>query len=137
MSTVAQKGEAKRGGQVATRQTIPITMTAGATTDVTFAIPAGASFIRFQWATGAAFSGSPTNINLTVGKSSGGTDYVAAVDIKGQTAPTACALVNAGAADLISAPAQTWHATLTAVGGTNPAGTCNLLVEYAAPAGIA
>jgi hypothetical protein len=133
MASVEQKNQARRGGQTAARQTIPITMAAGAATDVTFTVPAGSNFVRFQWATAAAFSGSPTNINLTVGKTSGGADYVAAIDVKGQTAPTAAALVNAGAADLISAPAQTWHATLTAVGGTNPAGTCTLLVEYAAP----
>jgi hypothetical protein len=134
MATLAQKNEAKRLGVTRATQVVPITMAAGAQTDATFSIPEGSKFVRFQWATGAAFSGSPTNINLTVGSAVAGAQYVAAVDVKAQTAPTAAALVASGAADLISAPNQTWHATLTAVGGTNPAGTCNLLVEYTPPA---
>jgi hypothetical protein len=135
MATVAQKGEGKRGGVARVTQVLSLTMTAGAQTDVPFTIPEGSKFVRFQWATSAAFSGSPTNINLTVGSAVAGAQYVAAVDVKAATVPTAASLVTAGAADLISAPAgQTWHATLTAVGGTNPAGTCTVLVEYTPPA---
>jgi hypothetical protein len=137
MSTVEQKAESKRGGQARVGQIVPLTMAAGATTDVTFTLPVGSRFVGFSWSTPAAFSGSPTNIYLTVGTSSGDQSYVANTDVKAKTAKTVCTLVGAGAADLDSAPSQTWHATLTANGGTSPAGTCNLLVEYTCPPGWA
>lgn len=137
MATTYQLETSQLGGQFAVRQLLTLTMVAGAQTDVPFSIPVGAAFVRFQYLTPAAFSGSPTAINLSIGKTLGGQDYVANTNVAALAAPTACTLVNTTAADLASAPSQTWHATLTAAGGTNPAGTAYVLVEYMPPAGVA
>jgi hypothetical protein len=126
---VARRG----GGRLKSTYAVQPTMVAGATvTDSSFTPPAGSRVSILKWHTGTAFTGSPTNINLTVGKTAGAGDYVAAVDVKGAGAPTASTLV--AQPDYSSWPAgQALFVTLTAVGGTNPAGSCTVEVELSAP----
>jgi hypothetical protein len=134
MATDDQRAVALRGGgQEKMGKAIALTMAAGATTaDTSFAPPAGSRVSAIRSYTAAAFSGGPTNINLTVGKTAGGTDYVAAVDIKGANASTSLTLV--AAPDWASWPAgQAVCAQIAAVGGASPAGTVIVEVDYSPP----
>lgn len=133
MATDDQAMIARRGGgQVKMSSGIAVTMVAGATISGSFTPPAGSRVSIMKSFTPVAFTGAPTNINLTVGKTAGGTDYVAAIDIKAANSSTALTLVSA--ADYANWPSgQAIFATLTAVGGTNPAGTCTVEVEYSPP----
>jgi hypothetical protein len=133
MATLTQKVEARRGGQPRTSELITLTMAAGAVVDQPIAIPQGSAALSFRWMTPAAFTGSPTNIWLTVGKTSGGQDYVANTDAKAAAGLSAPTQATGAVADLVAWPAQSAHATLTANGGTNAAGTVYLLVEYTPP----
>lgn len=81
--------------------------------------------------TPVAITGAPTNINLTIGKTAGGVEYVASVDKKAANAADALTLV--AAADYSNWPAQAIFAQIAAVGGTNPAGTINVEIEFAPP----
>lgn len=132
MATEDQFGVAKRGGgQYKMANAVTVTMAAGATTtDSTFTPPAGTRISAIKWHTGVTFTGSPTNINLTIGKTAGAAQYVAAVDVKTAGAPTAATLV--AAPDYSSwVSGQALFCTITAVGGTNPAGSVVVEVEYA------
>lgn len=131
MATEDQFGVAKRGGgRYKMSNAVTVTMVAGATTtDSTFTPPLGSRVSSIKWHTAAAFTGSPTNIYLTVGKTAGGADYVANTDVKGAGAPTSATLV--AAADYSSWPAQAVFCTVTANGGTSPAGSVVVEVEYA------
>ncbi len=133
MATEDQFGVAKRGGgQYKMSNAVTITMAAGATTtDSTFTPPLGSRVSAIKWHTAASFTGAPTNINLTVGKTAGAAQYVAATDVKTAGAPTVGTLV--AAADYSSWPAQALFCTITAVGGTNPAGSVVVEVEYSPP----
>lgn len=123
---VSQRG----GGRVKMSKHVTLTMAAGATiTDSTFTPPQGSRVSAIKWKTDTNFTGAPTNINLTIGKTAGAGDYVAAVDIKTAAAPTTATLVSS--ADWFNWPVQALFCTLTAVGGTNPAGSVTVEVDYA------
>lgn len=112
---------------------VSLTMAAGATTsDITFVPPTGSRVSSIRIHTPVTITGSPTNINATVGKTAGGAEYVASVDCKGFTVPTATTLV--GAPDYSSwVSGQAICCQIAAVGGTNPAGTVNFFVSYQPP----
>lgn len=134
MATEDQFAVAKRGGgQEKMAIAVTVTMVAGTTvTDSTIVLPTGSRVSAIKWHTGTTFSGSPTNINLTIGTAAAGTQYVAAVDVKTAGAPTAATLV--AKTDYASWPAtQALFITLTAVAGTAPAGSCVIEIEYAPP----
>lgn len=117
------------GGRIKMAKAITLTMAAGATvTDSTFTPPAGSRVSAIKWHTATTLTGSPTNINLTIGKTAGAGEYVAAVDVKTAGAPTAATLVTSP--DYSNWPAQALFMTLTAVGGTNPAGAVVVEVDY-------
>jgi len=133
MATVDRVFLNKRGDVTAIRSKVAagvtLTMAAGATTTLSFTPPEGSRVSAIKWHTATTFTGSPTNIYLTVGKTAGGQDYVANTDVKTATAPTAASLV--AIADWASWPVQAMFCTLTANGGTNPAGTCVVEIDYA------
>ena len=86
--------------------------------------------------TGATYSGAPTNINLTIGKTAGAAEYVNTLDVKTTATPVTNTLVNS--TDYDSWPgANAFFITLTAVGGTNPAGTTYVYIDYAPPTALA
>lgn len=134
MASVAQKNEAKRLGIARASKLITLTMAAGAAVDTSFTPPAGSTGVIFRWATATAFTGSPTNINLTVGTAAAGGQYVAAVDVKAATGWTSAAEATSNVAELVASTGLPLYVSLAAVGGTNPAGTAYLLVEYTPPA---
>ena len=111
-------------------QTISLVMAAGATVSGQLALPQGSWITTIRGETPAAFSGSPTNINLRVGNAAAGQQLMADTDIKAQgelmgTIPAAY--------DRINNNDTTLYFQLAANGGTSPAGTCNVLVEYFPP----
>jgi hypothetical protein len=124
----------QEGGDPAARsrfaQAIPLAMSAGAAVAGSINIPPGSWITGVRAETASAFSGAPTHINLTVGSTSGGSDIVAATDIQaqGEVVPSMPA-----AFDRINNNDSQVFAALTAVGGTNPAGICNVIVEYYPP----
>lgn len=123
------------GGRRHLSKAITLTMAAGATVaDLTFVLPTDSRISSFRAKNATAISGSPTNINLTVGKTaSGAVEYVAATDVKA-AGDFALTLATGAIADLQSWPnGQALAVTLTAVGGTNPAGTVVVEVFYAPP----
>ena len=139
MATTAQKIKAQDGGRPRVTKHLTLTMSAGATTDATTdnVLPGGASDFAFWYQNPAAFSGSPTNIYLTIGTASGDNSYVANTDVKSAAGLTALTQATGHVADLQSWPSgQALHATLTANGGTSPAGTVTVGVEYTPPDGV-
>ena len=139
MATTAQKIKAQDGGRPRVTKRITLAMSAGATTDgvTDNPIPAGACDVAFWYQNPAAFSGSPTNINLTLGTSSGDASYVANTDVKAAAGRISLTQATGRVADLQAWPAgQALHATLTANGGSNPAGTVTVGVEYTPPDGV-
>ena len=113
---------------------VTMTMAAGVTVSATFQIPAGAVLRSFISDVPTAFSGSPTNINASLGTAAAGAQIVAATDIKAQghtTLTTVSTFDNVGYA---ASAVQTVYLQLAAVGGTNPAGTAYIRVGYSVPA---
>jgi|SRR5581483_7942334 len=121
------------GGRLKSSKHITLTMAAGATvSDSSFTPPEGSRVAVMRYYTTATFSGSPTNINLRCGSAAAGQQYVADTDVK--TANAATALTQVAAADWSSWPAsQAMFFQLAANGGTNPAGTVIVEIDYAAP----
>ena len=126
--TIARLG----GGNLRLSKALSLTMVAGATvTDSSFNPPIGSIITGIRFNVTASFTGAPTNINLTVGKTAGASEYVAAVDIKTAAAPANATLV--AIADYANWPAaQAFFVTLTGVGGSG-AGTANVYIDYVAP----
>ena len=128
---VARRGDSNVT-RIKTSAVISLTMTAGTTISGSFTPPEGSRVTAMKSLTPVAISGSPTNINLTVGKTAGGQEYVATVDKKAANAADALTLV--AAPDYASWPAgQAIVAQIAASGGTNPAGTISVEIEYSAP----
>lgn len=136
MATVDQKVRLQHGGRPRVSKHLTLVMVAGATVDATtdLLIPTGATDFIFRYSNAVAFTGSPTNINLTIGNAAGDARYVAALDAKAAAGYTLLTQANTNVADLQLWPAAgVIHATLTAVGGTNPAGTVLVQIEYTPP----
>ncbi len=94
----------------------PVTITStGTTTDFFVDLPVGSFLQTILVFTPTAATGTPTNANLTVGKTLGGAEYVAATDIKA-AGKIALTFANTNLADMVNLPAT---AGLTGVGGTS------------------
>ncbi len=136
MATVDQSEYARFGGGdrsnvfVRVDKRIDLTMVAGTTVAASLVLPVGAQRLTVQAEVPAAFSGSPTNINLSVGTAAAGAQIVAAMDVKAQGHTPG--VVVAGFDN--TASAGTVYVTLAAVGGSAPAGVCTVYVGYAVPA---
>lgn len=105
-----------------------LTMVAGATTKAQVAIPAGCTGLSVGYATGVAFTGTPTNINLTIGSTDGGAEIMAAVDVKATS--NAAGVIVAANSSLVIAPPSIVFLQIAAVGGTAPAGATQVRVSY-------
>lgn len=104
---------------------VTITVTDGAAAG-TFTLPSGAYASRIQVETVSDIPGTPTNVNIKLGSSAGGSQYVADTDVKTQGVVDLTLLYAA------RNPATTVHYTVTQSGGT-PAdqdGTLKLRVFY-------
>jgi hypothetical protein len=122
-----------QGSRLNSTQAIALAVSGDGTVTGSCAVPAGSWLKSVTIETPAAISGSPTSSNVQVGSTSGGSDIVAAVNAAAQghiaaTIATGFDKVNglAGAAAIFAQVATT--------GGTSPAGSINVLVDYAAPA---
>ena len=120
------------GSRSSARQLSVLTVNGANTVKGPITVPAGSWLNAIAIETPSAITGTPTNCNVTVGTTDGGSDIVAAVDCKGQghvaaTIATAFDKVG-GLATLNTLFIQ------VASTGTAPAGTINVLVSYDAPA---
>lgn len=133
MATVATKIASQAGaGEIArplVRKALTLTMAAGATVQGTITVPAGSELSAVQARVGTLFSGSPTNINLSLGTAAAGAQVVANTDIKavGNFNPTIAAAFDTTGATTV------YHVQLAAVGGTNPAGSATVYLNYFPP----
>jgi hypothetical protein len=121
------------GSRLTSVQMVPITMVAGATTQATITVPYGSWIRAIKAETGTAFTGSPTNINLTAGSTAAGTDIMAATDIKAAGHFTGTIVAAFDVTNAAATAAYTVNLQIAAVGGTTPAGTVYVYVDYAAP----
>jgi hypothetical protein len=134
MANERQFTAAVEGGTSAARtrfgQAIGLAMSAGATVSGQLSVPQGSWITSIRAETATAFSGSPTHINLRVGNVAAGQQLLADVDVQAQGE-----IVGAMPAtyDRVNNNDATLFFQLAALGGTNPAGTCNVLVEYFPP----
>lgn len=137
MPTVMQKERARAGagltGAASARTPVAlnqaITMVAGATVSGSFVVPEGSWLAAIKAEVATAFTGSPTNINLRIGSAAAGQQVVADTDVKA-VGHVACTIV--AAFDCI-AGITTYFYQLAINGGTNPAGTVNVRVDYFPP----
>lgn len=134
MSTTAQIYAQREGGAPAARtgftQLVSLTMAGGATVSGAVSLPAGAWLDAIRLETPAAFTGSPTNINVRCGSAAAGQQVVADVDAKAQ-GHIAATLVSS--LDAVGGVPTILYLQAAAVGGTSPAGTVNVLVHYRPP----
>lgn len=122
----------KRGAGSRFHSMVPVTLTmaAGATATGTVTVPYGTILSSISAHVLTAFTGSPTNINFSVGTTAAGVDVVAAVDLKAQGRTTTTLVAGF---DNCTGTTTTYYLTLAAVGGTNPAGTLYAFVNIVAP----
>ena len=120
------------GSRGSARQLSVLTVSGANTVKGPITVPAGSWLNAIAIETPSAISGTPTNCNVTVGTTDGGTDIVAAVDCKAQGHVAATI---ATGFDKVGGLATTNTLFIqVASTGTSPAGTINVLVSYDAPA---
>ena len=143
MATEFQMEAARAGGGTPARhhfsKHINLTMVGGVqVADTSFVPPTDSRIAGFRVKNATAFTGTPTNLYLTIGKTSAAdASYVANTDVKaaGDFSPS---LATGAIADLMSWPSgQALAATLTANGGTTPGGTVTVEVFYSPPSSVA
>lgn len=108
-----------------------LTVAAATNNDYIVPIPAGARDIDFRVLTDIAFT-AVTDAQISIGKTVGGAEYVAATTIKaiGVKTPT---LVDAAAADYESLPQAGINVRIAQSGGSTAVGQAKLYVRYAMP----
>lgn len=120
-------------GTVVLQQDVVLTQNGASTVDVTLLLPGGAQIIDIICDTTTAWN-SGTSDTLSVGTSSGGTQYASGVDVKtsaGRVRPTFTAaqltnMLNVGT----STPQATIHVTVTPAGTTANAGSTTVQILY-------
>jgi hypothetical protein len=121
-----------QGSRLNSTQLITLAVNGNTTVTGSCPIPAGSWLKGVAIETPAAVTGSPSSANVQVGSSSGGSDIVAAVNAQSQG--HIAATIAAGfdkVNGLAGAPAV--YAQIATTSGTSPAGTVNVLVDFAAP----
>ena len=121
------------GSQLVSLQRLTLTMAAGATTQGTITVPAGTFIRTIRAETGTAFTGAPTNINLRAGSTAGNNDIMTDTDIKAAGHFTGTVVAGFDVTNAAANGPYTMNFQIAAVGGTNPAGTVYVFVDYAAP----
>lgn len=106
-----------------------LTVAANATTDFIVPIPVGARITGFRTLTDVAF-GAVTDAQISIGKTVGGAEYVAATTIKA-IGSKIHSVVDAAAADYESLPQAFVNVRITQSGGNSATGAAKLYVEYA------
>jgi hypothetical protein len=135
MATIDQALNGTRGAASRLNSTAlaVIAVSGDATVKAPITIPAGSWLKSIYIETPTAISGSPTHANVQVGLTDGGVEVVAAVDGQAQghiSATIVAALDKIGA---FAAADTVLYIEAITTGGTAPAGTINVLVDYSAP----
>lgn len=124
------------GGLIRCSVAVPITVTATANTDFTFNIPAVARNVVFRAKTTTAF-GAATDAQLQIGKTAGGSEYVAGTTIK-SAGDTVLTNATTNIADLETMPGAlgslvTVTARLVQTGTASATGAATLFADYSIP----
>lgn len=116
------------GSAIEGQKKVTVTVVDGAAAG-TFTMPTGAFVDHMYLETPVTIPGTPTNVNLRLGSSANGQQYVADVDVKTQGVISAT-IVYAG-----RNPATTVHYTVASSGGTagSQDGTLYIHVVYSVP----
>ena len=132
MATENQMLNALRGvgSRFGSSQVLPFTVAGDGTYSGVIAAPAGAWLSSIRIETPAAISGSPTSALVRVGSVLAGADIVADVNAQNQGHINATILPTV---DVINGAPQVFYVQLVVAGGTSPAGTVNVRIDYAAP----
>lgn len=136
MATEGQKITRHAGGMIRITDAFSLPVTAVANSDFVFAIPAGARNVAFRTLTTTAYT-AVTDAQLSIGKTAGGAEYVAAVSVKAQGA-VSHVYVAAGVPDLETYPGTagqmtTLNARIAQSGGSTVVGAATLFVDYSLP----
>lgn len=136
MATLAQKLARRQGDNLRFESCVALSVTAVANTDFTFTLPAGARDVSFTTTTITAF-GAVTDAQLSIGKTVGGAEYVAAVSIKAAGKVTHT-LVGTAIGELDTVTGQpgtqtTFNARIAQSGGNSATGAATLNVSYSLP----
>lgn len=136
MATLGQKYARHAGALNRIEDIIALPVTATANTDYQVQIPAGARNVTFSTITTTAY-GAATDAQVSIGKTVGGAEYVAAVSIKalGKVLHT---LATTNIADLDTLPGSPGSMTTVNVrvvqsGTASATGAANLYVGYSLP----
>lgn len=134
MATLAQKLARRAGDTIRVTAVVALSVTAVANTDFTFALPAGARDVTFSILTTTAFT-AVTDAQLSLGKTVGGAEYMAAASIKALGKVTST-LVGTNIADLETVPGvpgaqTTFNGRIVQSGGSTAVGAATLFVSYA------
>lgn len=127
MATIGQKFAHRAGDMVRLTTAFSLPVTATANTDFVFALPAGAQNPTFRTITTTAY-GAATDAQISIGKTAGGAEYVAAVSIKSQGVVSHTP-VSTSAADLVSFPGQL-NVRVAQSGTASATGAATLYVDY-------
>lgn len=117
------------GGYMGKAGQLVVAVTAGANTDLTLAIPPGATLLRATVYTSVAF-GAAADAQLSIGTSPGDQSYVALTSIKA-IGIYPLTWVGAAAYDLLSLPASPLCVRIAQTGAPSAVGSALLSVEYA------
>lgn len=137
MATVAQKSLRHTGGMNRVTDAVIVTVLNQANTDFTFNVPAGARDVKLRTRTTTAFT-AVTDAQLSIGKTVGGAEYVAAVSIKAAALVELTLVAAQAIADLETVPGTigsmaTFTGRVVQSGGSTAVGQATLFVEYSLP----
>ena len=108
-----------------------LTVPSQANTDFIVPVPKGARNVNFRVITDTAF-GAATDCQISIGKTVGGAEYVAATTVKA-VGVYALTNVNAQAADYESLPQDGINVRLVQSGAASATGQAKLYVDYSMP----
>jgi hypothetical protein len=128
VSSVAQKITKGASNRVTSTFSLPVTATAN--TDFVFALPVGAQDVSFTTFTTTGY-GAATDAQISIGKTAGGAEYVAATTIKA-VGVKQHTRVDAAAADYVSFPGQL-NVRVAQSGTASATGAASLMVSYSLP----
>jgi hypothetical protein len=120
-------GEGASAGRPVEVITVPLTALAQANTDFTFTLPA-CRILRATERTTVAFTGA--TVNLQLGTAVGGSQLVAATDIKAQSAARALTLVAGAAATFAAFAGGTVHGRIVQTATETAVGAGDLYIEF-------
>jgi hypothetical protein len=125
--------QAPLGQKIGAETELALSVTAVTNTDLTLAIPPGASDVQFRVYTTTAFT-AVTDAQISIGKTAGGAEYVAATTIKA-IGKFSLTNVNAQAADYVNMPNTNPNifVRIAQSGGSTAVGAATLVVSYYLP----